>query len=367
MTTKRSNGEGTLDKRPDGRWRARIRYEDPITGERRRIAFYGRTKTEARTKLKTAMQRLDEGAPVKDAKATAGAFLEQWRATSLEASSRASSTKATYATLSKKHLEPGPFGAITLDRLRPSDVERLILALRGKKLSESTVRQIYTILRQALADAKRDGLIARNAAESVKRPTVTPKEARFLSPLEVSRLLKAAEPHRYHALLAFIAGTGVRKGEALATSWGDLDLDEALYRVPGTKTARSRRRIPLSPALVALLRAHRRRQSEERLRAANVWQETGLVFTTEAGTCVDPRNALRALTVAATTAGLKNVNVHTLRHSAASAWIEGGASLKTASQLLGHSDIAITGNIYAHVSEASERQAIDTLSAAIGL
>jgi len=365
--TKRSNGEGTLDQRPDGRWRARIRYEDPITGEKLRTTFYGRTKTEARAKLKTAMQRLEAGAPVRDATATAGAFLEQWRGTSLKASSRADSTKSGYAILSKKHLEPAPFGAITLDRLRPSDVEKLILALRDKKLSESTVRQIYTILRQALADAKRDGLIARNVAEAVKRPSVTPHEARFLSPVEVSRLLKAAEPFRYHALLALIAGTGVRKGEALATTWGDLDLTAALYRVPGTKTARSRRRIPLSPALVALLKAHRKQQATERLRAANIWQETDLVFTTEAGTRVDPRNALRVLTVAAKAAGLKDVNVHTLRHSAASAWIEGGVSLKTASQLLGHSDIAITGNIYAHVSEDSERQAIDALSAAIGL
>lgn len=365
--TKRSNGEGTLDQRPDGRWRARIRYEDPITGARRRAAFYGLTKTEARAKLKTAMQRLEAGAPVRDATATTGAFLEQWRATSLAASSRAVSTKSGYAILSKKHLEPAPFGAITLDRLRPSDIEQLILALRGKELAESTIRQIYTILRQALADAKRDGLVARNVAESVKRPSVSPKEARFLSPLEVSKLLKAAECSRYHALLAFIAGTGVRKGEALATSWHDLDLAEARYNVPGTKTARSRRRIPLSPALVALLKAHRRRQAAERLRAANVWQETGLVFTTEIGTRVDPRNALRVLTVAAEAAGLKDVNVHTLRHSAASAWIEGGVSLKTASQLLGHSDIAITGNIYAHVSEDAERQAIDALSTAIGL
>ncbi|MDO8949992.1 MAG: tyrosine-type recombinase/integrase [Actinomycetota bacterium] len=128
-----------------------------------------------------------------------------------------------------------------------------------------------------------------------------------------------------------------------------------------------RGRIPLSPALVALLKAHGKQQAAERLRAANIWQETDLVFTTEAGTRVDPRNALRVLTVAAKAAGLKDVNVHTLRHSAASTWIEGGVSLKTASQLLGHSDIAITGNIYAHVSEASERQAIDSLSAAIGL
>lgn len=365
--TKRSNGEGTLDQRPDGRWRARIRYEDPVTAEPKRATFYGRTKTEARQKMKAAIARLEEGAPVKDAKATVGTWLAQWRETSLKASNRADKTKATYATLCKGHLEPAPFGAITLDRLRPSDIEKLILELKDKDLSESTVRQIYTILRQALSDAKRDGLIARNAAEAVPRPAVTPKEARFLSPAEVNRLLKAAESSRYHALLAFIAGTGVRKGEALATKWSDLDLEKRLYRVPGTKSESSRRTIPLSPALVALLKQHRKTQAAERLKAASVWRESDLVFTTEAGTAVNPRNALRALTVAAKAAKLENVNVHTLRHSAATAWIQGGASLKTASQLLGHSDISITGNIYAHVPEESEREAIDALSAALGL
>ena len=74
------------------------------------------------------------------------------------------------ANLSRKHLEPAPFGAIGLNRLRPSDVEALVLALRGRGLSDSTVRQIYTVLRAGLDGAVRDGLIARNPAAQVTRP-----------------------------------------------------------------------------------------------------------------------------------------------------------------------------------------------------
>lgn len=365
--TKRSNGEGTVTQRKDGRWCAGIRYQDPLTGESERTWFYGKTKAEVRKKLKAAMERIEEGAPVRDAAATIGTWLAEWREGGLKASSRAESTKATYQTLSKKHLEPAPFGAIALGRLRPSDVDRLIMTLRDKGLSDSTVRQTYTILRQALGDAKRDGLIARNVAELVKRPTVETREARFLSPAEVARLLKSAEKSRYHDLLAFIAGTGVRKGEALATTWADIDLEAATYRVPGTKTEKSKRTLPLSPPMVLLLKRHRVVQRTERIRAANIWQGTGLVFTTETGTAISPRNTLRALHTAAEDAGLADVCVHTLRHSAATAWLENGVNLKAVSTMLGHADISITGDIYAHMSDETAKNAMETLSRVLGL
>lgn len=365
--TKRAHGEGSIYQRKDGKWCASVRFEDTTTGDHSRATFYGRTKTEAKQKLKAAIARLDEGAPVRDASATVAAWLAEWRKTALAASSRADSTKTTYELLCKKHLEPAPFGAITLDRLRASDLDRLILSLRAAGLSDSTIRQTYTILRQALSDAKRDNLIARNVAEAVKRPTVAKKEARYLSPAEVTRLLDAAKGSRYHDLLAFIAGTGVRKGEALATKWSDLDMDTGVYHVPGTKSDSSRRTLPLPPALIAILKAHKRRQAEERIRAANVWHDTGLVFTTEAGTAVGPRNVLRALYTAAAAAGLDDVCVHTLRHSAATAWLENGVNLKAVSTLLGHADISITADTYAHVSDETARQAMTTLANVLGL
>lgn len=365
--TKRAHGEGSIYRRGDGRWCASLRYEDPITGEKARASFYGKTKTDVRKQLKAAQERLDAGAPAKDASATIGVWLAEWRETALAASSRADSTKATYVHLCKKHLEAPPFGAIALGRLRPSDIDRLILALRDKGLSDSTVRQTYTILRQALGDAKRDGLIARNAAEAVKRPSVASKEARYLSPAEVQNLLGAARRSRYHSLLAFIAGTGVRKAEALSTRWADLDLGAGTYRVPGTKSEKSRRTLPLSPALVKLLKAHRKAQAAERLRAANVWQDSELVFTTETGARVDPRNVLRAIYAAADAAHLEGVCVHTLRHSAATTWLENGVHLKAVSDLLGHADISITADTYGHVSDETARGAMVALSKALGL
>jgi len=114
---------------------------------------------------------------VRDAKATVSAWLAQWRATTPAASNRKATTKELYEIPCKRHLEVEPFGAIPLDRLLPSDIDGLILALKDKGLAEATVQRIFTVLRVALAGAVRDGLIARNPAASVKQPSVARKEA----------------------------------------------------------------------------------------------------------------------------------------------------------------------------------------------
>ena len=133
------------------------------------------------------------------------------------------------------------------------------------------------------------------------------------------------------------------------------------------KTDRSRRPVPLGAPLVAMLRARRKQQAAEQLRAANQWQNSGLVFTTELGTPVEPRNILRTVEMAAAKAGMDGVGVHTLRHSAAVAWLEVGVHIKAVADLLGHSSIAVTGNIYGHTSDDAARAAVDGLSTALGL
>lgn len=377
--TKRANGEGTVYRRPDGAWSGQLSYLDPDTGKRRRATFYGKTAREVRQKIKAAQDRVSAGAPPKDARATLAAYTERWIATTLAASGRKATTRATYAALARRHLIAEPFGSVTLDRLKPSDVEALVLTMRAAGKSSSTIRQTYTVLRAVLDAAVRDGLVARNAAAAVKRPGVERIEAHYLSPDDVRRLLAAAERSRHHALLVLLAKTGLRRGEALALRWDDVDLSTGRLRVRGTlaridgaltvtepKTERSRRVVPLPRPLVELLRAHRIRQAEERLRAGSLWHEDGFVFTTETGRPVDPRNALRALYGAARDARLDGARLHTLRHSAASTMLAAGVPLRAVSDVLGHSSVAITGDVYGHVSPDLARDALDRLSDALG-
>jgi integrase len=101
--------------------------------------------------------------------------------------------------------------------------------------------------------------------------------------------------------------------------------------------------------------------------ARNQWTDSGLVFTTELGTALDPRNLLRVIESAAAKAGVEGVGLHTLRHSAAVAWLESGVHIKAVADLLGHSSISITGDVYGHTCDDTARTAIDTLSARLGL
>src|SRR5947209_20135261 len=130
---------------------------------------------------------------------------------------------------------------------------------------------------------------------------------------------------------------GLRRGEAPALHWSDVDLDDAVLRVRWTlsrtsaglelgepKTEKSRRTVPLPHAATAAMRDHRKRQAAEQLAAGQLWQRTGLVFTSEIGTPLQPRNVLRRFEALAVRAGLSGVHLHTLIHSAASFLLAAG-------------------------------------------
>jgi integrase len=116
-----------------------------------------------------------------------------------------------------------------------------------------------------------------------------------------------------------------------------------------------------------MLRKQKAAQAAEQLRAGNQWRDSGLVFTNELGGPVDPRNLLRVIEVAAKAAGIERIGLHTLRHSAAVGWLEQGVHIKAVADLLGHSSISITGDIYGHASDDTMRGAVDGWSGTLGL
>lgn len=304
---KRANGEGSVRQRANGRWEGRLQFDDPATGQTVRRSVYGATAREVRSKLREMRERVDEGQPARDASTSVAEWMVRWLTTTLAASDRKESTKALYRTLSAKHIEGGVIGTRRLDRLRPSDVEALVLAMKGamrddgsRMYADSTIRSVFTVLRQALDGAVRDGLLARNPAAVVRRPGVERTEARFRAADDLRALLRATDASRYGRAVRLIALTGMRRGEALALRWDDVDFDAGTVRVRGTlarvgralsvtepKTERSRRVIPLSDAAARVFREQRLAQLEERVAAANVWTDTGFVFRTEAGSPVD--------------------------------------------------------------------------------
>lgn len=373
---KRANGEGSIFRRKDGTWSAELSYQDDYGSPKRRTV-YGKTQAEVRTKLRDARERVESGAPVKDASMTVAAWLEDWTAKSLAASDRKQATKDLYATIARTHLVPR-VGTIPLDRLRPSDVEGLVVAKREAGLAASTVRTIYTVLRAALDIAVRDGLLRRNPAAAVRRPGVERRDAPHLTAEQAQALLEAIRGDRLEPLFRVMLATGLRRGEALALHWSDVDVDAGLLRVRWTlsrtskglqldepKTDKSRRTVPLPHSAIEALRAHRTRQMDEQVAAAGAWLDNGLVFPTEIGTPLEPCNVLRRFELLAERAGLVGVHLHTLRHSAASFLLAAGTHTKVVQEHLGHSSYAITADIYSHVSPAQQREAADRLDEAL--
>jgi integrase len=188
MSRRRSNGEGSIYRRAsDGLWIGSL----TLDGRQKPIAS-GKRRSDVADKLEEARRRLKADEPVKDAQLTVAMFVQDWTRKALPASGRKPTTIENYRIVAVTHLVPAPFGAITLDKLRPSDIEALLTAKRQVGLSDSTVRLIYTVARNVLDIAVRDGLVRRNVAASVRRPTIKRAEARYLTVSEVGRLLEAA-------------------------------------------------------------------------------------------------------------------------------------------------------------------------------
>lgn len=164
---------------------------------------------------------------------------------------------------------------------------------------------------------------------------------------------------------------GLRRGEALGLRWSDISFEDrtlrvnhSLQRIQGKlvlsepKTKTSRRVLDLPDLLIAKLREHRTRQLAEKLAAGPHWTATEFVFTTRIGTPVNPRNVKRRLDPLLKNANLPHYRVHDLRHFCASLLLAQGVPLKVASDILGHSRISITADLYAHVLPSVRKEAI---------
>lgn len=379
MSKRRSNGEGLVRKRADGRWEARLTYVDPA-GARKTVSFYGPTEADVRDQLKTGRERAERFEPVRDSAQTLGGYLEHW-ITALEASDRKPSTVSQQRGLLKRHVIPA-LGRTPLGKLLPSDISTLLGRMKRAGLSDSTRKSTFLALRVALAGAVADGLIAANPAAKLTTPKIHREEADYLTPEQSRLLLSHLGGLRYEAAVRLMLSTGMRRGEVAGLEWRDFSVDaegrgslrvrRTTNRIDGklvtttVKTAKSRRTIPLGVSTAQMLRAHKAAQAAERLAAGDRWQDSGRIFATELGGEVDPRNLNRTVEIAAKKAGIK-ASAHALRHAAGSAMVEAGFSLPTVRDILGHSSVQITGDIYSHPSEAAARAAVDSWAEQLGM
>jgi integrase len=356
---RRTNGEGSIYQTADGRWRAATIGPD---GRRRYLS--GRTRADVGRKLKAAQRRHDDGLPNGDARLIVAAFLDDWLTKVLPGRGRVKSTNTidNYAWAIRQHVSPA-LGRHKLRALTPEHVEQMLRAKASAGMARNSVMRLRAVLVMALTHAERRGLVYRNAARLAEMPADArpPAEGRSLTVDQAAALLDAAEDDRLEALYMTGLMLGLRPGELLGLSWDDLDLEAATVqirralkrergelRLGEPKTTRSRRALDLPAPVVDALRAHRRRQAEERLIAGPEWDEHGLVFVNHFGRPIDPSNLRRAFAALTKRAGLGHWHPHELRHSTASLLSAAGVPLEHVADVLGHDGTRMTAQVYRH-------------------
>lgn len=301
---------------------------------------------------------------------TVGGYLDAWLVA--KASLRAS-TRLSYQTHIDRYLKPS-LGHLRLTRLTAADVERAQSQIRSGRfgvVSTATLHRIHATLMSALNTAVRRDLLSTNPAALVELPRVGRSEMTIWTTHEAQRFLHEARSHRWYLIYRLLLICGLRRGEALGIQWHDLDLTARTLHirrqltlvagqssVGSPKSAKGTRTVHLDDDTTTHLHDHRAHAPDTSAGA--------FVFQGPDGAPLDPAAVSRQFTPLAKALGLPPIRLHDLRHTTASLGLEAGEPITQVSRRLGHSTIAITGDIYTHVSSHAAQHAVDTLASRMG-
>jgi integrase len=377
---RRANREGSIYfVESEGRWRAAVTWTD-AEGRQRRKQISGRTQADVRKRLAALRTDLDRGlAPA--AETTVAGFLTAWLASSRQRIRPA--THRQYESVVRVHIAPA-LGRLTLSKMTPANVERMTAGMLESGSAPRTAALARVVLRRALADAQRDGIVHRNVAALARPPRVPSRSLvagrDYLDAVDLRRLVTAGKVHPLGPLVTLAASTGLRQGELLGLAWTDVDLEEATltvrrslahaweggYALAEPKTARSRRTLNLPSIAVDALRRQRELQEAATAAVGTAWQDRdGLVFTDAVGRPLMPYDVSHAFGRLLLAARIPRIPFHGLRHSAATAMLAAGVPLKVVSDALGHSTITITADRYSGVVPAQRREAAEAIDRAL--
>lgn len=313
------------------------------------------------------------GTFIEPAKVTLGAYLAGW----LPAIRREvrSGTVVNYEHTVRVVTER--LGDVALQALTRQQIKTMYAEL-AETLAPKTVHNHHLILHRALRDAVEDRLLTVNPADRAHRLAKRRTEMKTWSAGELALFLSAASGDRLYGLWRLLATSGVRRGEALALRWADVDLERSTVRIVRAyvrgagglhfgepKTASGRRMIALDPATVAALRAHRAAQNRERLAWGPAYRDGDLMFSREDGSPLDPDSVSGIFERRVRELGLPRIRLHDLRHTHATLALAAGIHPKVVQERLGHSSITMTLDLYSHAIPAMQADAADRIAALI--
>lgn len=371
---KSSYGAGSVYPRKDGRYVASIK--DPVSGNR--IERYAKTEKEAGKLLEDLRFQIKQNTLATGPRQTVEQYLTTW----LEDVHKPEVEKISYihqSGLVRNHLIPA-LGHLQLKSLTAQHVQQLYTSLFKKGYSPGTIHGIHCVLHKALKNAVKWKLVSSNVSDQVtiprnKKGSEGEEEvACALTAEQALHLLKVSRGHPLEAFIALALVTALRHGELTGLRWKDIDLEKRRLSVKRTvtqdwkygfivgdpKSKTSRRNIQLPQFVVNALIRHREMQLERKHKAGDRWEENDLVFPNRYGRYQQPSHTAIRFHKLLEQAGLPRIRIHDLRHTTASLLILVlKMPPKLVQELLGHSTLDMTMDIYTHADEAQQREMMD--------
>jgi integrase len=380
--------KGSIREQGRGSWEVRVYLGRGPNGRKLYKSHTVKgTKRRAQSELNELLSKLQRGEYVAPSRTTVSEYLERWL-TDYAGMRVGAKTLERYAEIVRTHLAPA-LGHHPLPKLQPLHIQAyyshaLQLGRRDGRggLSAQTVLHHHRVLREALQQALRWQLLARNPADAVEPPHARRREMEVFDHREVERLLDAARGTRLAVPVLLAVTTGLRRGELLGLRWQDVDLEASKLAVRQSlehtkaglafkqpKTQKGRRAVTLPPMAVDALRRHKADQAKERLLLGPAYADHGLVLARADGRPANPEELTRAFKRLTKKAGVRGLSLHKLRHTHATLLLCANVHPKIVSERLGHATVGITLDTYSHVLPNLQEEAarkIDALLARTG-
>lgn len=378
---KRGQGEGTISKRSDGTYWARITIGKDETGKQKRKAYYGKTRKEVQEKLTASLNEINSNTYIEPTKMTVSQWLNVWLR-DYKKNTVKGSTYASHHQMAHKYINP-VLGQYKLKDVRKDMVQKFMNSLTDSGYSLGTIIRINSVLHCAFQQAVECEIIAKNVVDKVTKTGVEKKKIRVLTIDEQKRFEEAAKKFRTGNIFIIALYTGLRIGEITALTWDDIDFENQILRVNKTqctymdysgekgkvvrtigspKTRSSNRTVPLVPKVIELFK----------LMKANNFPYCNYIFTSdnrrinmeEASymSIATPNLHIKQIAKAAGIEDYNNIHCHCMRHTFATRGLENGIELRVMQELLGHSKISMTADIYTHVLPDKKKESIMKLS-----
>ena len=380
MGKRRPSGDGMVRKRDDGRWEGRIVVGHKANGDPIFRHVYAKTQKALTEKLHQSIECYQDVELTEDSRMTLGEWLDRWLAEYKDGTIRPGTLEG-YRNYIENYIKP-QLGGKQVSLITTQDVQRMYRRLKtggrvredvdgSKRLSDSTVRHIHTMLHGAMKAAVQAHIIPKNPTENATVPKSNYKPMQVLNEQELDTFLQAVQKDDiwrdffYTELM-----TGLRRGEICALMWRDFDAKagtlgisrtlhskgQGIYALGDTKTSQGNRTIILPESVAALLRARKKISISQWIFPQPTSPELPM----------NPGTAYRRLKTLLEEAGLPSIRFHDLRHTFATLALQNGMDVKTLSAMLGHVSAATTLDIYTHSTSEMQHAAARKIDCGIG-